>query len=171
MLQSPALPSPGLLKSYEDEHTQSLSRHKNPYMIPVDQPLSYREQPIGRAIQNCINYDGSIPRSPTTSAPRVNAGDYTQPTPAKPMKPLCTSSSAKKPSLLLPNLSSQLQQSKPPSHGYQPQLNSTGHPMEAGLTSVSDQNRFSTAELAAEMENLDGLMKDLTSITQQQFGC
>ena len=33
------------------------------------------------------------------------------------------------------------------------------------------QNRFSTAELAAEMENLDGLMKDLTSITQQQFGC
>ena len=36
---------------------------------------------IGRAIQNCINYDGSLPRSPTTSAPRVNAGDYTQPTP------------------------------------------------------------------------------------------
>ena len=55
------------------------------------------------------------------------------------MKPLCTSSSAKKPSLLLPNLSSQLQQSKPPIHGYQPQLNTTGHPMEAGLTSVSDQ--------------------------------
>ena len=34
----------GLLKSYDDERTQSLSRHKNPYMIPVDQPLSYREQ-------------------------------------------------------------------------------------------------------------------------------
>ena len=33
------------------------------------------------------------------------------------------------------------------------------------------QKSYSTEELAAEMANLEGLVKDLTAITQQEFEC
>ncbi|KAL3885049.1 hypothetical protein ACJMK2_025148 [Sinanodonta woodiana] len=179
--QSPPQPPP--------QQQRSIIRPK-PIMIPVDTQMPPREAvatvtafPNGHLMQrlavsqvptaSCVEDSGVIPMRPVyprtqyqmpyvTGPPRVNAGDITQPS----MKPQQSASPYKKPT---PPISSGPIKPRTP-------MSIITHKapdvtLDPGKEVPDIQKSLSTEELTAEMANLEGLMKDLNAITQQNFEC
>jgi len=96
-----------------------------------------------------------------SSTPRVNAGDIgSQPSTVKPQPQTSgPKTNARSPMpVIMPKAPDVVRSSKPDTSQQQQQQD-------------PDMPSFSTEELSAEMANLEGLMKDLNAITQQEFEC
>lgn len=147
--------------------SNSASRYKSLSPTPMNQ-----ETTPGEKYQSYQGIAKVLPRdkedlssmrshsSASNSTPRVNAGDITQSKAVRHVRPMvCASNSLNKsvpPVLHSPN---------------RPSPTPLRTPNVSKIAGSLNTNRSSTDELTAEMENLEGLMKDLTVITQQQFDC
>ncbi|CAI9727983.1 neogenin-like isoform X14 [Octopus vulgaris] len=172
---------PSYLSPAPDErYPRSIIRPK-PIMISVDptQPMS-RDPPVSTvtAVPNGHYPGAESPQSqvavrpvyPRTqyntqysTPPRVHAGDVSQTTS---MKPQQSSSPYKRPN---PPVSSGPIKPRSPMPIVTPKAPDVT--LKSGKEESEMQKSLSTEELTAEMANLEGLMKDLNAITQQEFEC
>lgn len=156
----------------DERYPRSIIRPK-PMMIPVDptQPIS-REFPNGH-LQGAESPQSQVAVRPVyprtqyntqySTPPRVHAGDVTQPSS---MKPQQSTSPYKRPN---PPVSSGPIKPRSPMPIVTPKAPDVT--LKSGKEETDMQKSLSTEELTAEMANLEGLMKDLNAITQQEFEC